>query len=369
MTTRPTINGHFIRQNERRVGMNPDGSAWKNVYVDPKVLTEFLYDRKGTWITYEWSRLEPQRRQYDFSELDRQVAYLTQAHPDVHIVIQLSDQSYNPSLVSPPDWLGSARLEKKSQDGWVAATWHESVMDEFIRLHFEVMHRYRDVTQFYGTATSETTIGFQKAEDHKRIGYTEVKRIETLTRLVQTLAIAFPHKRVWFMQNFLPGGTPEQLLEMCLKIAAPPYEAAIGGPDLVPMQEGLSSYHKQMAEALDKRVYQPIYMKLPDWVLKFCSAQYETFRSTHPRDVVQLALRLGLHAVIWNNARFEKPYHISDAVPYFEQPLKPGPAPYKPPRQPLDPRLVLASEALDKTLEQAEVVRSQLMDLFKDFNK
>lgn len=340
---RPVIQGHFVRQLER--------GYEKNVYLDPTLLTAHKFGTKGVWITHEWCRLEPKRRQYDFKDMDAQVDYMVANHPDCHIVFQISDQSYTSyEHQSPPDWLGDNRIKKTAQAGWVSATWHESVMDDLISLHYEVNHRYRDVCQFYGTATSETTIGINDPNQHIALHYTPEKRAVTLERLAKTIATAFPHKRLFFFQNFLPGGTPQRLLELCLEIAKPPYEVAIGGPDLIPYREGLSEKHSKMAHALETRVYVPIYLNLPDWVHKFCSAQYETFRSTHPKLVVELARRLKLQAIIWNNGMWEKPYNMEQAMAYFHEPLNPDIQPYS---VPIDPRILKAHELLQEIVHKA----------------
>lgn len=330
---RPILPAHVIRQNE-------PGYA-KNVYQNPARLSDWLYGLKATVITHEWITVEPERRRYDFSVMDAQVERLVTHHPDVSLVFQLSDQSYTTyEHESPPLWLVEARVRKVAQAGWVAATWHESVMDELIRLHLEVNHRYRDVEQFLGTATGETTVGLRGADEQAMVGYTAQKRLDTLERLAKTISTAFPHKRLFFYQNFLQGGSADDLLEMLLRIVEPPYDVAIGGPDLLPHNDAL------------QRMVHPNYPKLPPYAHKFGSCQYDDFRQSNFDDVITLARSLGMQTIIWNNARWTTPKTIDDALPYFDEQLSEL-QPYRPP-PPVPPEILADYQAqLDRAVATA----------------
>lgn len=322
LAERPYVYGHMIM-------MNGPFYAAEDVYdSEPTSLLEVAEPNvAGVVIRYFWRDLEPaesteQDRKYDFSMIDNALSYIERHDLDLKLVAQVMDKSFHnenrPSILSNPQWLMDAGLDieyTKNGGGHIAKRWDPRVVKALSDLHIAIHKHFEDRPAFIGTATQETASGLTSAMQ-RRHDYTPERYRDALIDLAQHIAVATPDTRLFFYMNFLEGNNG-YLDQVNAAIAVPPYEVAIGGPDILPGHR-----------PLEKHVY-PRFDALPPGTYRFNSAQFNSFRHEKApgeyytmREIYQFGRdRLGLHLFIWNRPLKPRPsdaWDISDALEVIE---------------------------------------------------
>ena len=318
LAERPYIHGHMIM-------MNGPFFASEDVYdSEPTSLLEVAEPNvAGVVIKYFWRDLETadsteQNRRYDLSMIDNALSYIEREDLDLKLIVQIMDKSFhnknNRNILSNPQWVMDAGLDieyDNSGGGHVAKRWDPRVVGALADVHTAVNQRFKDRPAFAGTATEETALGLSSTQQEAYL-YTPEAYRDALIDLTQRIAIASPTTRLFFYMNFLPGNN-RYLDHVNAAIAVPPYEVAIGGPDILPGHP-----------PLEKHVY-PRFDALPETAYRFNSAQYNSYRHEKTpgeyysmREIYEFGRdRLGLQLFIWNRPLKPRPpdsYDISDAL-------------------------------------------------------
>ena len=318
MAERPYIYGHMIMMNGPFFGS-------EDVYdSEPRSLLEVAQPNvKGVVIRYFWRDLEPatsteQQRRYALTMIDNALTYIEKHDLDLKLIVQIMDKSFhhanNPSIPSNPQWLMDAGLDieyTKNGGGHIARRWHPRVVVALADVHTAVNQRFAGRAAFAGTATQETATGLTPVQQ-ETYGYTPEGYRDALIELARTIAMDSPTSRLFFYMNFLEGNNG-YLDDVNAAISAPPFEVAIGGPDILPGHP-----------PLEKHVY-PRFNALPDTAYRFNSAQYNSFRHEKApgeyysmREIYEFGRdRLGLQLFIWNRPLKARPpdsYDITDAL-------------------------------------------------------
>ncbi len=198
---------------------------------------------KGAQIMYSWKDLEPEKGQYTFSVIEKDIAYLKQYGKK--LFIQLQDATFNPNYNAAPSYLltneydGGTILqfdEEGSPDGWVAKRWNKKVRERFALL-LQALGKEFD-QKIEGINLQETAIEVSKKTDPT---FSEEEYILGLKENMLALKKAFPSTTTMIYANFVPGewlpwndkGYLKGLYKYGQEIGV-----GLGGPDLMVTRKG-----------------------------------------------------------------------------------------------------------------------------------
>ncbi len=197
----------------------------------------------GAQIMYSWKQLEPQKDQYDLSQIIEDYEYLKSRGKK--LFIQLQDATFNPKRKAVPDYLltkeydGGAVVQvndKGEPEGWVAKRWNAKVQKRFALL-LDTLGKYFD-GKIEGINLQETSIGVSKEQDPSFSPELYTKGIKTN---MLALKKTFPGSVTMQYANFMPGewlpwedkGYLRSLYKYGEQIGV-----GLGGPDLMFTKKG-----------------------------------------------------------------------------------------------------------------------------------
>ncbi|MEL7531945.1 MAG: hypothetical protein AAFN10_11580 [Bacteroidota bacterium] len=161
----------------------------------------------GAQIMYAWRQLEPQKGEYDFSEIKEDLRYLSKHQKK--LFIQLQDVSFDskykavPNYLLSPAYAGGAYEEYSDQgkpEGWVAKRWNKAVQERF-KLLLSALGEAFD-GKIEGINLQETAIG----ANPKRVpDFSETQYVAGLQANMLAMKQAFPHSTCMIYANFMPG--------------------------------------------------------------------------------------------------------------------------------------------------------------------
>lgn len=173
--------------------------------IDHPLLTHVMF--KGAQIMYAWKDLEPQKGEYDFSQLQEDYAYLQQH--DKKLFVQLQDVTFNPKYKAIPAYLlsdeydGGAVMQYNDDgkpEGWVAKRWNEEVRARFALLLAALGKAFDGKIE--GINLQETSIGVSPKTDPS---FSETAYVAGLKANMLALKKAFPVSTTMIYANFVPG--------------------------------------------------------------------------------------------------------------------------------------------------------------------
>ncbi len=162
---------------------------------------------EGAQIMYNWRLLEPEKDQYDFSQIREDYEYLISKGKK--LFIQLQDAAFNPKYKPVPAYLESGEYDggavRQHNDegrpgGWVAKRWNKNVRDRFARLLMALGNEFDGKIE--GINLQETAIGVSKKYD---TSFTSEIYVEALKDNMLALKKAFPKSVTMIYANFMPG--------------------------------------------------------------------------------------------------------------------------------------------------------------------
>ncbi|MBN1669638.1 MAG: hypothetical protein JXR37_01305 [Kiritimatiellae bacterium] len=205
---------------------------------------------------YLWKHLEPQKGRYDFSRIEKDLAYL-KAH-NKRLVVEVWDTYFFGKLTAAPDYLltdpaykgGIFYRAKPGQKdrGSIVKRYVPAVMDRYIALVCELGRRFDSDPHLAGFANTETSMSNVTGSEDFDARACE----EQMKRLVTASGQAFPSTPVFIYGNWYHN-------QAALKeLAEHAYANGLvwGGPDLCPpAQRGwgdqiLRAYQGRMAGGL-----------------------------------------------------------------------------------------------------------------------
>ena len=180
--------------------------------------SSFLENRQavGCQIKYTWRELEPERDQYEFGALLKDLAFL-ERHGK-RLFVQLQDVSFGEDVPVPtylqkdPSFCGGADRKyqyegedesKEKFDGWVARRWDPAVRARFIKL-LDALGNQGD-GRIEGICLPETAIGMSETSKQRPAGFTYQGYVDGLKETMTAAHKAFPRSCVIEYANFMPG--------------------------------------------------------------------------------------------------------------------------------------------------------------------
>lgn len=162
---------------------------------------------QGAQIMYSWKNLEPEKDNYDFSEIKEDYEYLKKHNKK--LFIQLQDASFTPEFKAVPAYLLTDEYDggvapqlndQGSHDGWVAKRWNNKVRERFALLLRALGNEFDGKIE--GINLQETAIEVSPETDPS---FSERKYIEGLKANMLALKKAFPTSTTMQYANFMPG--------------------------------------------------------------------------------------------------------------------------------------------------------------------
>ncbi len=161
----------------------------------------------GAQIMYSWAQLEKSIGQYDFSIIEKDIAYL--AGRNKKLFIQLQDATFHPKYKAVPAYLQTAEFEggvvpQYDQDnkieGWVAKRWNPKVQKRFVKLLAALGKQFDG--RIEGINLQETAIGVSQEVDPE---FTPKAYLASIKLIMSGLGHAFNQSTTLQYANFMPG--------------------------------------------------------------------------------------------------------------------------------------------------------------------
>lgn len=244
---------------------------------------------RGVNIRYSWAKLEPEKDQYDFTSIRKDLD--TVAAHNKQLVVFLTDKSFGPGGKPLPKYMKDYALPGK-KGGVSPKRWDPEFVDRIVALVRALGKEFDSHPNLEGIAFQESAPSLT-ADVLEKTDYTPEKYRDALKTMLIESSKAMPHTRIFWYQNFLPGNN-EYLLEIADALL--PYPVAFGGPDILP-------YRISLIERA------PTYQRYEGKLVLFCSAQPDSYR--HHKDDTSMEIVEGYR-------RGEKPIHKDGYVPMEE---------------------------------------------------
>jgi len=202
-------------------------------------------DIEGVQIVYSWKSLEPEPGRYDFSGIERDLAYLQQRNRK--LFVQVQDRFFLPTARHIPSYLQTdpaygGGLVRQSDDsevnpggsGWVAQQWNPALRQRFQALLTALAKQFDG--RIMGINLPETAIDIDRKRDKTRFscdGY--------FNATLENMRFArrqFHQSAVVQYVNFWPCEWDNDHQYMSRTFAAAAQEGiGLGGPDIVPWKK------------------------------------------------------------------------------------------------------------------------------------
>jgi len=289
--------------------------------AEPTFLEAVAFE--GAQLKYMWRELEPVINKYDFSEIEKDLDFLTSHGKKLFIQLQdvTFDTAYKPIpryLMTDPVYHGGACTQIEVHDdgtttrfGWVARRWDPAVQERMHKLFDTLGARFDG--RIEGINLPETAVDFGIDEKTLPPGFSFDGYRDAVIANMRALKKAFPKSLALLYSNFMPGEwkLPEgRSYLQDLYDAANEYHFGLGGPDLLPYKKG------QMDNG-----YKVIRMG-GDTIPAGIAVQFGNFDYINPRtgrkvtipDMVAFAEEeLGVDYIFWST---QEPYYSAGVIPY-----------------------------------------------------
>ena len=272
---------------------------------------------RGIQKRYTWGSLETALGQYDFSQIESDLAVA--ASQGLQLIVMVEDKSFKNDPQPTPKYLWGDQYTVPTRiGGYIAVRHNPYVVERMKALTRALAERFDSHPNFEGIAYQETAIGFTTAVV-KATGYTPEKYRDALIDVLLNAAESFPTSQVFWYMNFLKG---HQSYIAKVAEAVAPAGVIMGGPDILPDDHAIKTHAYPFYEQFNGK------MKL------FCSAQNHSYYHKHqdtsyptefwtPKELFIFARdQLHVNYVFWNhNTWLSGPagsYRWKDALPVIE---------------------------------------------------
>jgi hypothetical protein len=205
-------------------------------------------DIQGVQIVYSWKQLEKAKGQYDFSAIEKDLAFTNKLHKK--LFIQLQDRFFEPQhknipsyLQQEPQYLGGLMEQtdnpgegKPEGSGWVAMQWNPALRQQYQQLLAALAKSFDG--RIAGINLPETSIDIDEKQAAKR-GFTCERYFAATQENMLFAKSVFKKSYVVQYVNFWPcewnndHGYMSRLFE-----TAQANNIGLGGPDIVPYKKG-----------------------------------------------------------------------------------------------------------------------------------
>ncbi len=201
-------------------------------------------DIEGAQIVYNWRALEPNKGEYDFSAIERDLAQTGQLKKK--LFIQIQDRFFSPEARNIPDYVlegaeyGGGLVpqveEGKSEGyGWTTMQWNEAVRGRYQALLRALAERFDG--RVFGVNLPETAIDVVEKGD--KTGFTCDAYFAAELENLSLARKAFAKSHVVQYVNFWPCEWENDHNYMGRLFAyAAEQDIGLGGPDIVPYRKG-----------------------------------------------------------------------------------------------------------------------------------
>lgn len=217
--------GHYLLL----AAQTPVASVVDEVATNPHFL--------GVSQRYEWVNLELAEGVYDFSSIRRDIDLLKARNK--RLIVQIRDVSFSidpfipvPAYMRTAEYAGGFQGYRGGRPGFIAKRWIPAVGERYRALLRALGDEFRNEPFLEAVKTDETAMDIDRTQG----GYTKEAYLDELKLNIDTLATAFPTTVTVQFANFLDGGN--NALGM-LAAHARSRRVGWGGPDLVPLRQGL----------------------------------------------------------------------------------------------------------------------------------
>ncbi|MEO6358585.1 MAG: hypothetical protein ABIO56_18255 [Ferruginibacter sp.] len=198
----------------------------------------------GAQVTYPWKRLEPQKDQYDFSEIEEDMNFLNSKGKKLFIQLQdvtfdstrypvpkyiLTDSAYHGGA-DPQYYFYDDDEDKAEKAGWVSRRWDPAVADRFHKLLIALGQKFNGKIE--GINLAETAIAFGENGKLFPKGFTYENYRDAIKENMKVLKQAFPNSTAIMYANFMyeHGEAKSNLKD--LYNYAKEIRMGMGGPDI-----------------------------------------------------------------------------------------------------------------------------------------
>jgi hypothetical protein len=289
--------------------------------------TSFLTTKafEGAQLKYTWRELEPERDQYRFSDIRRDLEFLA-AHGK-KLFLQLQEVSFDTSEVNVPMYLvrdtlfhGGVDMKFETDDrghvipdGWVARRWDPAVQERLHKL-FNALGKEFD-GRIEGINLPETSISFGESPSLFPQGFTTDLYRDAVITNMQALRNAFVKSVTMLYANFMPGewlpSEDHSYLSSIFR-SATALGVGLGGPDLLPYKKGQMNNGYKFIRQCKGLV--PSGIAVQDGNYEYTNPR--TKRRVTIRELMQFANdSLRVDYVFWCT---EEPYYSRDVIPLLK---------------------------------------------------
>jgi hypothetical protein len=201
-------------------------------------------DISGVQVVYNWRQLEKKEGQYDFSQIETDLAAAKSLGKQ--LVIQVQDRFFSPEARNIPDYVQRGRKyggglvpqqeEGKSEPyGWTTMQWNPAVRARFQALLAALGKAFDG--RVFAVNLPETAIDV--SEKQKRPGFSCDAYFNAELENLGAARAAFPHAHVVQYVNFWPceWDNDHAYMSRLFEYAAA-HDIGLGGPDIVPWRKG-----------------------------------------------------------------------------------------------------------------------------------
>ncbi|AIY42553.1 hypothetical protein LT85_3395 [Collimonas arenae] len=200
-------------------------------------------DIGGIQIVYNWKDLEPAKGQYDFAQIEKDLAFVNNLQKK--LFIQIQDRFFLPDAKNVPSYLmqdsvyngGITRQDdnpgenKPVGSGWVAQQWNPAVQARYQALLQALAKKFDG--KVYGVNLPETAIDIDMKRD--KTGFSCDKYFDAEMKNIAVARQAFKKSHVVQYVNFWPceWNNDRNYMGRIFEYAAK-HDIGLGGPDIVP---------------------------------------------------------------------------------------------------------------------------------------
>ena len=190
----------------------------------------------GIMKKYYWRELEPTQGNYNFSKIQADLNWAQQY--GMQLVIKIVDKTFQPERPNPA-YL-DAFTPRNRNGGYTMVRWSPTIVQRYKALVTAMGKRFDSHPNFEGIGAQETSLGLPTTT-LQQFGYTPEKYRDALIGSFGHALNVMPRSRVFWYQNFLPGG---QAYIGSIAAALGPKGLVMAGPDTLPDHDNLleSSY-------------------------------------------------------------------------------------------------------------------------------
>lgn len=276
---------------------------------------------EGAQLKYTWKELEPEKDKYDFSAIEKDLAFLNSKGKK--LFIQLQDVTFDPASIFVPQYLrddkeyhgGVAQQYNDAGtvgEGWVARRWDPAVQERFHKLLYALGEKFDGKIE--GINLPETAITFGDKGEKNPPGFTPEIYKDAVIKNMEILKKAFPKSVTIQYANFMPGeflpwedhGYLREIYQ-----AAKEAKIGVGGPDLLPYKKGqMNNGYHFMNEAGDTV---PIGIAVQDGNYAYINPK--TNKKITLQELIDFATnQLKADYIFWCT---EEPYYSKDLIPFL----------------------------------------------------